>query len=279
MTQPAGTPPEEFEPLRSQRREWQLWSAIVLGLGLMGIGIAIYTLLKAPSGTWSAEGTAGLVPPLLFGLVSLLVLLNYYLAQKQAIIQGLQQELVAQKIEAELNRELALLDPVTEVYNRRYLRVILAREISRVKRYGKGLAVMMLDITGFRKVNDSLGHSGGDVVLRQIAQLIQKKIRNSDLIVRFGGDEFLLILPDTDNPGLYLLAGRLKDALGEWGRRSGMTEFALRFAIGVAQYSSERPVDEILQLAEQRMRLDRQSAAAGDTASLPAVGEQSAAEG
>ena len=245
---------------QSQKRDWQLWSVLVLGLGLIGIGLALWGLLRSPSPAWTPQGLAQLVPPLLFGVLSMLVLLNFYVAQKEAVIQGLHQELVKQKIEAELNRELALLDPVTEVYNRRYLRVILSKEISRVKRYGKGLAVMALDITGFRRVNESLGHTGGDVVLRQIAQLVQTRIRNSDMIVRFGGDEFLLVLPDTDDAGVYLLASRLKDSLREWGRRSGMTEFALRFAIGVARYSPDRPVDEILKLAEQRMYQDKRTA-------------------
>jgi len=257
---------EEFQPLESKdgllktrKRDWQLWSALVLGLGLFGLGMAIYLLLRAPSEAWSAQGLVQLFPPLLFGVIALLVLINFYLAQKEAVISGLEQELVQQKIEAELNRELALLDPVTEVYNRRYLRVLLSKEISRVKRYGKGLAVMMVDITGFRRVNDSLGHTGGDVVLRQVAHLMQTRIRNSDIIVRFGGDEFLLVLPDTDDAGVYVLAGRMKEALREWSRRSGMQEFKLRFAIGVARYSPDRPVEEMLKLSEQRMLLDRRT--------------------
>lgn len=259
--------PEDLQPLepkanllKSRKRDFQLWSALVLGLGLFGLGLAIYMVLRAPSDAWSAQGLAQLFPPLLFGVIALLVLINFYVAQKEAVITGLEQELVQQKIEAELNRELALLDPVTEVYNRRYLRVLLSKEISRVKRYGKGLAVMMVDITGFRRVNDSLGHTGGDVVLRQIAHLLQQRIRNSDFIVRFGGDEFLLVLPDTDDAGVYVLAGRMKESLREWSRRSGMQEFKLRLAVGVARYSAERPIEDMLKLAEQRMLLDRRTA-------------------
>ncbi|MGH9795797.1 MAG: GGDEF domain-containing protein [Candidatus Acidiferrales bacterium] len=259
--------PEHQQPLegkgsllKKSKRDFQLWSALVLGLGLFGLGLAIYMLLRSPSEAWSAQGLAQLFPPLLFGVIALLVLINFYVAQKDAVISGLEQELVQQKIEAELNRELALLDPVTEVYNRRYLRVLLSKEISRVKRYGKGLAVMMADITGFRRVNDSLGHTGGDVVLRQIAHLLQQRIRNSDFIVRYGGDEFLLVLPDTDDAGVYVLAGRMKEALREWTRRSGMQEFKLRLAIGVARYSADRPIEEMLKLAEQRMLLDRRTA-------------------
>lgn len=274
---PDEPPTGETGFLSTRKRDWQLWSTLVLGLGLLGLGLAIYLLLRAPSEAWSAAGLAQLVPPLLFGMIALLVLVNFYVAQKEAVISGLEQELVQQKIEAELNRELALLDPVTEVYNRRYLRVLISKEISRVKRYGKGLAVMMVDITGFRRVNDSLGHTGGDVVLRQIAHLMQTRIRNSDFIVRFGGDEFLLVLPDTDDAGVHVLAGRMKEAIREWSRRSGMQEFALRFAIGVARYAAERPVEEMLKLAEQRMLLDRRTADAEEKEHAGAAAEGPAA--
>jgi diguanylate cyclase (GGDEF)-like protein len=255
--------------LRADRRDWQFWSVLVLGLALFGLGLAIYQLLISPREAWTAHGVAGLVPPLLFGVLALMVLVNFYVARKDAVIRGLEQELTHQKIEAELNRELALLDPVTEVYNRRYLRPLLSKEISRIKRYGKGLAVMMVDITGFRRVNESLGHTGGDVVLRQLAQLLQSRVRNSDMIIRFGGDEFLLILPDTDEPGYQRLDVRLKEALADWSRRSGMTEFALGFAVGAARYTPERHMDEILKLAEQRMQQDRKSPAEPQTGRMP----------
>jgi diguanylate cyclase (GGDEF)-like protein len=221
------------------------------------------------------QGVAQLIPPMLFGVIALLVLVNFYLAQRDAVIRGLQHELVQQKIEAELNRELALQDPVTEVYNRRYLRVMLSKEISRVKRLGKSLAVMLVDITGFRRVNESLGHTGGDVVLRQIAQLLQTKARNSDLVVRFGGDEFLLILPETDDAGVQMLSARIKESLADWSRRSGMTEFNLRFAIGSARYTQDRPLDDLLKAAEQRLQQDRRTG--GDTAVAPAGGGAAAA--
>ena len=250
-----GSPETEGRVL-GQTHGLQLWSMLVLALGLIGLALAVYGLLRTPN-PGATNDAAALLPPLLFGLIAVLVLLNFYLAQRDAVMRGVQQELVHQKIEAELNRELALLDPVTEVYNRRYARVILKREVSRVKRYGQGLSVMMVDITGFRRVNDSLGHTGGDVVLRQIAHLLQTRIRNSDIIVRFGGDEFLLVLSEAEAGGVELLAGRLKSSFVDWSAQSGMADFGLRLAIGVAHFTPESAVDEILALAEQRMMQDK----------------------
>lgn len=240
--------------------KWQAWSAAVLALVVFGIALALYGLLRSPAPGVAPRTIVDLIPPMLFGLVSLLLLLAFFGAQKDAIIRGLRQELIQQRIEAELNRELALLDPITEVYNRRYLRAILTKEISRVKRYGEKLAVMILDITGFRKVNESLGHAGGDVVLRQLAHLVQTRIRNSDTIVRYGGDEFLLVLPDTDEQGLRTLTARIREAMREWSKKSGMTEFGLRFAIGTGSYTPERRIDEVLEVAEKKMLEDRHAA-------------------
>ena len=242
----------------SAKRDLQLWSILVLALGLMGIALAFYGILSASSlRGWTPEQLSQLVPPLLFGIFSLLLLVNLYVARREMLVWGLQRELVQQKIAAELNQELALLDPVTEVYNRRYLRMVLIKEGSRAKRYGKPLLVMLVDITGFRHVNESLGQTGGDVVLKQIAHLIQASTRNSDYVIRYGGDEFLLVLPDTSGLGVEQLASRLKDSLAEWSRHSGISEFNLKFAIGTAQFSPEKPWDEILKLTEQRMFQDR----------------------
>jgi diguanylate cyclase (GGDEF)-like protein len=256
---PGEVPGQASEPeiLKTQRRNWQLWSLLILGLIVVGIVCAVYQARLALS--QSSRDLSALVGPLLFGVISLVVLAQFYVTQKQAIIQGLEHELIQQKIEAELNRELSLLDPVTEVYNRRYLRALLGKEVGRAQRYNEQLTVMMVDITGFRRVNESLGYTGGDVVLRQIAHLIQTRVRNSDTVVRFGGDEFLVILPDTDEEGRQRLAVRLKESLEEWSHHSGMVDFGLRLAIGVEGYTPGRPVEEMLKRAEQRMLEDKGS--------------------
>ncbi|HMD30786.1 MAG TPA: hypothetical protein VKG84_02670, partial [Candidatus Acidoferrales bacterium] len=104
---------QEDRALRYDRRGWQFWSFLLLGLVVVGIAMAVYGLLTSPASAWSLQGIAQLIPPMIFGVIALVVLVNFYLAQKNAVLRGLEQELVQQKIEAELNRELALQDPVT----------------------------------------------------------------------------------------------------------------------------------------------------------------------
>lgn len=248
-----------FDLMRQEKHAWgmQKWTMLILLFGILAMSFSVYGIVKQHSFALTAENVVAMMPPLMFGLVGLFLLAGFYMAQREVVVNALREELLAQKIESELNREMTLLDPVTEVYNRRYARVILTREASRVRRYHTALALMLVDVTGFRHVNESIGHNGGDVVLRQIAQLLQSKIRNSDIIVRFGGDEFLLILPDAEKAGIDRLEIRIKQSIIDWAQNSGMADFHLRFAVGVGFYRGEGRIDEILSISENRMVSDR----------------------
>ncbi len=93
--------------------------------------------------------------------------------------------------------EQAIRDPMTGLYNRRFLREFLARELLRAKRGGIGLAVIMMDLDHFKRVNDSFGHDAGDLVLTEVAAMLRRSIRGSDMVCRFGGEEFVLVLTDS----------------------------------------------------------------------------------
>jgi len=112
-------------------------------------------------------------------------------------------------------KNLSIRDPLTGCYNRRYLHEqLLETEISRALRYRLSLTVIMCDLDHFKAVNDSYGHYGGDAVLQSFAALMQSMTRDSiDSVVRYGGEEFLLILPETDLAGGELLAERLRQTL------------------------------------------------------------------
>jgi diguanylate cyclase (GGDEF)-like protein len=93
-------------------------------------------------------------------------------------------------------REEAIRDPLTSLYNRRFLQDYLSRELVRAKREGIRVAVIMIDLDHFKRVNDTAGHSAGDEVLVQVAALLKRHIRGSDIACRFGGEEFTLVLPN-----------------------------------------------------------------------------------
>ncbi len=92
--------------------------------------------------------------------------------------------------------EQAIRDPMTGLYNRRFLREFLTRELIRAKRAGSGLAVIMMDLDHFKRINDSFGHEAGDLVLTEVATLLKTSIRGSDMVCRFGGEEFVFVLTD-----------------------------------------------------------------------------------
>jgi diguanylate cyclase (GGDEF)-like protein len=107
-------------------------------------------------------------------------------------------------------QKLAIYDPLTEVYNRRHLYELGQREFSRARRFGRSLSAIMLDIDHFKQVNDRFGHAVGDVVLHTLAARIHQSVREVDIVGRYGGEEFLLILPETELASALVTAERVR---------------------------------------------------------------------
>ncbi len=112
---------------------------------------------------------------------------------------------------------------------------------------------MMTDLARFKQVNDRLGHQDGDKVLREVAQVIQQQIRESDWAVRYGGDEFLIVLPET-GVRVEALAQRLHTTVEEWGR-SRLSDLPLQIDIGWATWNSDdnQSVPDLIRLADVKM--------------------------
>jgi len=111
-------------------------------------------------------------------------------------------------------KRLATTDILTGAYNRTLFDEIIAREIERVKRYNKPLSVIMFDIDHFKQVNDTFGHNAGDSVLKKIAYLVKRIMRKIDYFMRWGGEEFMVILGGTDREQAYTLAERIRKRIG-----------------------------------------------------------------
>ena len=124
-------------------------------------------------------------------------------------------QVVRQNLERERDglRDFALTDPLTGVANRRALLVAADHEIARHRRAERPFAVVMVDLDGFKQVNDRFGHAAGDDLLRDVAAALTRAMRGQDTVARFGGDEFCVLAPDTDSDGAGPLCDRVSEAI------------------------------------------------------------------
>ena len=155
-------------------------------------------------------------------------------------------------------REQAIRDPLTRLYNRHYFHERLAEEVARCDRYGHSLTLMMIDIDGFRAVNNRLGHLEGDEVLCQVAAMVEDNVRTADKVIRYGGDELLVVMPETDQEA-EAIAERLRreaEKLGETLREKGCP---ISLSIGTVTRvpGDHRSIEKILEEADRLLYVEK----------------------
>jgi len=129
---------------------------------------------------------------------------------------------------------LTTLDGLTQVYNRRFFEETLDREVSRCRRYERNLSLVLLDLDHFKKVNDCFGHLAGDAVLKGVASTIRARVRREDMLARFGGEEFGLILPEIDLEGARRMAEKTRALIEETEFRFDGQHVPVTISAGVA---------------------------------------------
>lgn len=142
-------------------------------------------------------------------------------------------------------RELVFRDGLTGLYNHRYFQEMVEREIDRAGRYRTSFSLIMFDIDFFKKVNDTYGHPNGDLVLMNIARIVQSTVRPSDIVARYGGEEFAVILPETDEAGLKIFAERLRRSVERMATLVERREVKVTISVGGTCYSpGDTPIDK-----------------------------------
>jgi diguanylate cyclase (GGDEF)-like protein len=233
-------------------RDWQLWSICALMLVVIAIGFSAFVLPNLMWGGVPLRIDHHYMPQLFFGLLTLIILFNVYILEQKRTIDRTRQRLLQELMESAKAKEVALVDPLTGVFNRRYMDEIFPREISKASRAGTELSFIMLDVDGFKDINTKFGHFAGDQYLRDVATLLKKTFRGSDTVLRLGGDEFLVILPETSNKQAQRAAERL---LWEtrWWNQAGHAKYELAFSCGAATYRKGMDIKEVLELADRDM--------------------------
>jgi diguanylate cyclase (GGDEF)-like protein len=246
--------PKVSEQLRKlEERDWELWAIVSLTGVLASFTILAIALPRAflTNGSFHFEITIS--RSLAGGLVVLVLLLNTYLVGKRLELRRLREEIISNTLQKQVIEQQSFTDPLTEIYNRRSLDGIVGRFISHARRRKVPLTLVMVDMNKFRDINSRFGHLTGDFVLAESAALLKSSIRGCDAIIRYGGDEFLLLLADTNLAGARCVICRIAEHLAEWNAAHHVKNLTLGLSIGAAEWHDGQTLDEVLDVADRAM--------------------------
>lgn len=236
-----------------EKRDWELWvivsaTGILVGTGLLAVLLPAAFL---ESGNFHFEITVS--KELACALLVVLILANTYLVSRRIEFRQLRQRMISTAMQNELIRLQSFTDPLTEIYNRRSLEELAGRFIGQAKRLGNPLTFLLVDLDRFKQVNTKFGHLTGDFVLTEIATLLKGSIRGTDAAIRYGGDEFLMALANTNAAGAATVVTRIQGFLNEWNQSSSLDDFTVSLSIGMAEWTDGKTLDEVLDLADRNM--------------------------
>lgn len=249
-----------------QSRFFHLLSITTLVMLALATGMAIRVLPRVIWNLRASQNEWLLLPQLVCGLLALVGLLSWYVLQQRLHLRNTQQQLIRELVRRETAERLAVIDPLTEIYNRRYIMRAIASEVARADRQDSRFSFLMIDVNGFKAANDSLGHPTGDRILRELVQVLQKTLRTSDVISRYGGDEFLVLLIDADEVMAARAVERLQEAVTKWNAATPIEGYLMSISCGFATYRRGADPAATLATADQAMYQAKCSFSPGDSA-------------
>ena len=233
-------------------RDMQLWSIVSLVILVLTAG---FLALIAPNLVWAQRMVRlelAYVPQLFFGLICLIVLFNIYLLTQRITLNSTRKALISELVLNERLESLSLIDPLTQLFNRRALNELISHQLARTNRSGEPLTFLIFDVDGFRELNNKLGSMEGNRVLTEFAGLLKKVFRGGDLLFRQGGDEFMAVLPDTSEQQADCPLQRLLKAVDQWNESNGKT-YQLSFTWGMAAYVTGSGIEDVLKAVDRKL--------------------------
>ncbi len=160
-------------------------------------------------------------------------------------------------VEAQYHEEIyrmTIIDGLTQIYNKRYLYEALEREIIRGRRHERELCILMFDIDHFKRINDVHGHLAGDYVLKEVARVVQARIRRDEVFARYGGEEFAIILPETPISGAVALAETLRQKVADNSFVFQADSIKVTISLGAAlMEESDRTASDLIKRADEKL--------------------------
>jgi len=242
------------------RRQWWLWSTAFVVITLLTIAVASFVFPSLSRvGAFGGADTLAQAVRCLLGLV---LIFNLYTIHQQLVINRIRSQMAQQiqslaKVESLATEvyKLAALDQLTGLYNRRSAEQRLEEEMSRAIRHSRPLTLLLLDLNGLKKVNDTLGHGGGDTILCSFAERLKRAIRGSDLAARIGGDEFMVILPECRPEEVQHVLGRLEGLTVNYDG----SHVPVTFAAGWKDYMIGETAQEFIKRVDEAMYADKRN--------------------
>jgi len=229
------------------------WPMLVLVIAMVVAGCLslLWPKVVPNSGDWRFESQY--LPLLVFGFVALVVLYNLYFLDQSRRISRTREELVRQLIRSEAADMLAVIDPLTELFNRRYFDRVILREMARVERRGTPLVFLMLAIDNLKLANTLYGRVAGDRLLIELARLLENNLRPSDIPIRHAGDDFLVLLPETRPEDAWGVVDRITQAVEGWNASNPGLGYRMSVSCGLAAYTRGSDVNAVLEQAESNL--------------------------
>ncbi len=243
-----------------ERRDWWLWSMAVIVMLLLTFTVfsmSFPELIKVDDPFFQSG-----LDRAVRGLAGLVLIFNAYTVYQQVMIKRLRRqfseklgEMQVLQVRAQEFHRLAIIDPLTGLYNRRVAEERIAAEASRSQRYGDALAVVALDLNDFKRINDTYGHPAGDQVLKEFAKRLSSAIRLSDFAARMGGDEFLVLLPECPATQVEAFLKRLQNLVVEYGGQ----RIPVLFSAGWVGYELGESTADFLERADRTLYAEKRA--------------------
>lgn len=247
----------QAEQIQEQMNQFSARDLQLRSIGVLGVlVVAAFTMaFVMPNLMWARNEIRienAYLPQVFFGLISLVLLFNIYLLAQKASLNITRRALIGELVLNERLESLSLVDPVTQLLNRRAMGQLIPKEVARANRLGANLTFMKIDVSGFAEINAKAGAAGGNVLLAEFGKLLKAVFRGGDIVFRQGGDEFLVAMPDTTEQQCDPPLQRLLGSVEQWNLNSTQP-YELSFRWAFAAYSIGSNFEETLRTLDRKV--------------------------